>query len=98
MNTRKGRAEFKNFRILLDSGCSSTILIRRLVEKISPEKDSVMQWQTQAGNITNNFKVKIDFTLTALNATNAVTWDYHVDEPAKGMYNMDLCRDLLTYL
>ena len=29
MNTRKGRAKFKNFRILLDSGCSSAILIGR---------------------------------------------------------------------
>ena len=25
MNTRKGRAKFKNFQILLSSGCSSTI-------------------------------------------------------------------------
>ena len=27
MNTRRGKATFKNFQILLDSGCSSTILI-----------------------------------------------------------------------
>ena len=27
MNTIKGRARFNNFRILLDSGCSSTIVI-----------------------------------------------------------------------
>ena len=28
MNIRKRRAKFKNFRILLDSRCSSTILMR----------------------------------------------------------------------
>ena len=29
-----------------------------------------MQWHTQAGNITTNIKVEIDFTLTELSATN----------------------------
>ena len=58
MNTRKGKSKFKNFRKLLDSGCSSTIVMGRLVEKIHPEKDYVMQLHTQAGNITPNIKVK----------------------------------------
>ena len=34
MNTRKGKAKFKNFCILLDSGCSSTILMISLVKKL----------------------------------------------------------------
>ena len=38
MNTRKVQAKFKNFQIILYSGCSSTILMRRLVGKLSPEK------------------------------------------------------------
>ena len=42
MNTRKGRAKFKNFRIILYSGCSPTIVMIRLVEKLYPEKDAVM--------------------------------------------------------
>ena len=41
MNTQKGRAKFKNFRILLDSGCSSMIIIRRLIEKLISKKDAV---------------------------------------------------------
>ena len=59
MNTRKGKAKFKNSRIILDSGCSYTIVMRRLVHKIIPGRDAVMQWQTQAGNITTNLKVNI---------------------------------------
>ena len=39
----KNRAKFKNLRVLLDSGCSSTIAMRRLVEKLFPEKNDVMQ-------------------------------------------------------
>ena len=47
-----------------------------------------MQWNTQAGNITTNLKVKVYFTLPELNATNIVTWKCHVDDYAKGIYNM----------
>ena len=43
-----------------------------------------MQWHTQAGNTTTDLKVKVDFTLPALNATKIVTRNYHVDESAKG--------------
>ena len=33
MNTRRGKAKFKNFLIILDSGCISTIVIGMLVGK-----------------------------------------------------------------
>ena len=54
MNTRKGKSKFKNFRVLLDSGCGSKIVMGRLDEKVYPEKDAPMQWHTQAGNSTTN--------------------------------------------
>ena len=57
-----------------------------------------MQWNTQARNITNNPKFKIYFTLPALSAKNVVTWNYHVDDSAKGRYNMILRRYLLIEL
>ena len=44
MNTRKGKVKFKNFRILLDSGCNSKIILGRLTQKPNPEEDDVMQW------------------------------------------------------
>ena len=59
MNNRKGKAKFNNFRIIFYSGCSSTIVMVRLVLKIGIEKYAVMQWHKQAGNITNNLKVKV---------------------------------------
>ena len=36
MNTRKGKEKFKIFRILLDIGYSSNILMTRLIAKINP--------------------------------------------------------------
>ena len=55
-----------------------------------------MQWHMQAGNITTNFKAKVYFTLPTLSTTNDFTWKWHVDESAKGRYDMILGRYLLT--
>ena len=55
-----------------------------------------MQWHTQAGNITTNIKVEVDFTLPALSATNVVMWKCHMDDSAKGRYDIIVGRDILT--
>ena len=68
MDNRRGKAKLKNIRILLENGCISMIVMIRLTEKLKSEKDSVMQWYTQAGNITTYLKVKVDFGLPALSA------------------------------
>ena len=49
-----------------------------------------MQWHTQSGNITTNLKVKLDFTLPKLSATNVMMWNCHVNESAKVVYDMIL--------
>ena len=41
----------------------------------------------QAGIITTNLKVNIDFTLPELSATKIVTWKHHIDDSAKGRYD-----------
>ena len=45
-----------------------------------------------------NLKVEVDFTLPVLSATNVVTWKCHVDDSAKGRYDMILGRDISTEL
>ena len=57
-----------------------------------------MQWHTQARKITTNIKVKIDFILPELSATKIVMWNFHMDDFAKGRYDMILGRDILTAL
>ena len=57
-----------------------------------------MQWHTQTGDIANNIKVKVDFTLPALIAINAVTCNFHADESAKGGYDMILGQYLSSEL
>ena len=67
-----------------------------LFEKLRLEKYSAMQWHTQAGNITTNIEVKVDFTFPALSANNVVTWKFHVYDYSSGIYDMILGQDLLT--
>ena len=55
-----------------------------------------MQWNTQAGNITTNLKVKADLTLNTLSVTNVMTFNCHVYESAKGRYDMILGQGILT--
>ena len=57
-----------------------------------------MQWNTQAGNITTNLKVEVDFTLHVLSTMNVRMWKCHVDDSTKGRYDMILGQDLLTEL
>ena len=45
-----------------------------------------------AGNITTNLNIKIYFTLIELSATKTMTWNCHVDEYAKGRYDIILER------
>ena len=68
----------------------------RLVEILHPEKDYVMQWHMQGGNITTNHTVKLYLTLPALSATNVVMWKCHVDDSANGMYGIILGLDIKT--
>ena len=57
-----------------------------------------MKWHTQAGSITTNLKLNIDFTLPELSATKIVTWNCHVDDSAKGIYDIILGRYIWTGL
>ena len=96
MNTRKSKAKVKNFLIILENVCSSTIVMGRLVEKLSPYIDAPKKWHAEAVNITTNIKVKVDFTLLPLSVTNVETWKCLVNEYAKGRYEMILGRYILA--
>ena len=59
----------------------------------------MVQCHIKAVSITNNLKLKIDFTLPELSATKIVTWNCYVYDYAKGRYDiMILGRDTPTAL
>ena len=98
MNSQKGRENFKNFRILLDSGFSSTISMIGLIKAITPKEDGGLKSHTQASSITTNLNFKIYFTLPDLSVTKIVTWNWYVDDSDKYRYYMILGRDILKSL
>ena len=59
MHLKENAKIFKSFKILLHGGFSSTIETRRLISKLKTKENTLMQWHTQACNITTNTKVKI---------------------------------------
>ena len=62
------------------------------------EQYSVVQWHTQAVNITTNLTVKIDFILHEFRMTKIMRWDFHVNNSDNSRYDMILGRDMLTAL
>ena len=90
INTWNSKAKLKQFQILLDNACGSTIVMRNIIEIINTKRDAVMQWNTQAVSINTNLKVKMWFTLPELSATKIVTCNCHVNDAAKGRYDMIL--------
>ena len=61
MNTRRDKEKSNNFRILLYSGFSSTVVMKRITTKIKTKKYSVIQYHTHPVKLTINLKVKLYF-------------------------------------
>ena len=59
MNTHNIREKSKNFPILLDSVCSSSIRIGNMTFKLRKKEDVAKKWQTQARNSTTDKKVNV---------------------------------------
>ena len=64
MKTHIGDERFRNFRILLDSGISSTIMMNNLTSKDKCKYSTTTTWQTQARKFTTNNMAKVDFRLS----------------------------------
>ena len=98
MNTRSGRALFRNFRILLDSGICSTITMGKLTEKLKPKNSTETMCESQVGKFTTSKKVNIYFCLPEFDATKLVTCRCQVAISTNSRYYMILGRYLLTAL
>ena len=97
MNTRSVRDKFRNFRIILNCGNSSTIVMGKLTSKIR-QKNRKITWETQAGKLMTANKVNVYFYLPAFSATKIVTWKCCVDESTNSRYGMVLGKYLITAL
>ena len=99
MNTRSGRAKFREFRIILDSGSSSTIVIGKLTSKLKEKNPTeITTWETQVTKLTTSKKVNVDFFLPEFSETKIVSWKFHLDNQNNSRYDMILVRYLIHAL
>jgi hypothetical protein len=88
-------------RCLLDTGTSSTLILREFVKKgrAKSHKHKQVKWSTIGGVFTTNRKALIDFKFPELSNNKSVTWICHVDDktsPQHAAYDMIVGMDLMT--
>lgn len=93
--------KLKPIRALLDTGTSSTIILRRFVRKGRAQsyKGEKTKWNTLGGIYVTNRKALLDFKFPELNTNKTVTWICHVDDktlPDQMNYDMIIGLDLMT--
>jgi hypothetical protein len=87
-------------RVLFDTGCSSTLIHYKLVNKLKKTKAPPTNWSTKAGNFKTNQKVKVKFMLPAFQENRDIEWTCYVDESDDNLsrYDMIIGRDLVQEL
>ena len=101
-NRKGGRKDkdFQRIRVLLDSGCESTLVNRHFVRKLQKTETNSTKWTTKAGTFETNRKVKAQFTLPEFHSGKDINWTMFVDESDHRLnrYDMIIGRDLLHEL
>lgn len=88
-------------RCLLDTGTSSTIILRDFVAKgkCNGHKHKPTHWHTMGGTFVTKRKALIDFKLPEFSTNKHVQWVCHVDDnttPTKAQYDMIIGTDLMS--
>jgi hypothetical protein len=100
LESRKGSQksrDLKRMRVLLDSGCSATLINHSLIGKLKTTKVKETKWTTKSGSFKTDKKCKVTFTLPAFHEHRKINWNCYVDNSDPGTCNYDLIigRDLM---
>ena len=90
-------------RGLLDSGTTSTILLKRYVNRINKiyKNPKKTPWTTLGGKFFTQRKALVNFTFPEFSNTKKIEWKVHVDEhtnPDQAQYDMIIGSDLMEKL
>jgi hypothetical protein len=88
-------------RALLDTGATSTIVLREIVgkgrDRINTKKRT--KWKTLVGTFTTNYESLLDFKFPELSTGKVVTWQANVDDKnssKEAAYDMIMGMDLMS--
>ena len=97
INTRLGKSKFKKNRILLDNGCSGSIILEKIVHKLCMQKDTTTNWIMKGGNFQTSQKCKTTFILTEFYENKSIEWNLHIDS-TPGPHDIILGCDVMSEL
>jgi hypothetical protein len=101
VETKDKHGRIVPIRALLDTGTSSTMILRDFVPngQMGKFKRKQTSWSTLGGNFQTRRKAIIDFKFPELDMKKSITWNPHVDEahsPKDMRYDMIIGMDLMT--
>jgi hypothetical protein len=88
-------------RVLLDTGTTSTIILREFVGKGRARTNTkkITKWKTLGGTFTTNYESLLDFKFPELSTNKVVTWQARVDDKTSSKeeaYDMIMGMYLMT--
>jgi hypothetical protein len=88
-------------RALLDTGTTTTIILRNFVGKGRARtiKKKRIKLKTLGGTITTNYESLLDFKFPELSTSKVITWQAHVDDKTsskEAAYGMIVGMDSMT--
>ena len=87
-------------RVLLDSGCTATLINKKFVRTFPTTKTNKVKWRTKTGVFKTTRKCDITFTLPAFHENRQIQVKAYVDESHahNNSYDLIIGRDLLLSL
>lgn len=84
-------------RVLFDSGCSTTLINKSVVQDLTQTKVKPSTWKTKSGNFTTDKECNIKFILPAFHENRIVEWKASVENSPRAScrYDMIVGRDLM---
>jgi hypothetical protein len=88
-------------RALLDTGTTSTIILREFVGKGRARTNTKKRtkWKTLGGTFTKKYESLLDFKFPEISTSKVLTWQAHVDDKTsskEAAYDMIMGLDLMT--
>ena len=101
VNVRGGKKNrqtiHEGLRVLLDTGCSDSLLLAEYVKKNKKiKKDS--KYATGGGTVKTRYETKVNFSLPEFSDKKVVTWKFKVFESTTLGYDMVIGRDIMAEL
>ena len=87
-------------RVLIDTGCSKTLIKKEFVPKgLEGIKKSVpVNWSTNGGTFSTRYQVPLTIILPEFSSSMEVQWACFIDENPKSTYDMIIGRDFQSAL